>query len=306
MSIQQTEKIWFDGELVPWADATVHVMSHVLHYGSSIFEGIRVYKTNEGPQFFRLGCHVKRFFDSAKIYRLNLAHAETAVVEACKDVVRVNGLESAYVRPLGFQGANRLGLNPGDDPARLAIIAVEWGTLHGATSLEDGIDVCVSSWARLTPNTLPVMAKAGGHYLNSQLIHTEAERHGYHEGVGLTSDGTVSEGAGENIFVVRDGVLITPALTGSLLGGITRDSVLKLAADLGIPTETSTIPREMLYTSDEVFMTGTAAEITPIRSVDRIEVGGGKPGAVTQALQTAFFGLFTGETKDSHGWLEAV
>ena len=304
--MQQSEKIWFDGELVPWADATVHVMSHVLHYGSSIFEGIRVYETGDGPQFFRLGCHVKRFFESAKIYRLNLAQDRHTVSEACKDVVRANGLASAYVRPLGFQGATRLGLNPGEDPARLAIIAVEWGTLHGESSLDDGIDVCVSSWARLTPNTLPVMAKAGGHYLNSQLIHSEAERHGYQEGVGLAADGTVSEGAGENIFIVRDGVLITPALTGSLLGGITRDSVLKLAADLGIPSETATIPREMLYTADEVFMTGTAAEITPIRSVDRISVGDGKPGEVTCALQTAFFGLFSAETKDSRGWLEPV
>jgi branched-chain amino acid aminotransferase len=238
---------------------------------------------------------VKRFFESAKIYRLNLAQDRHTVSEACKDVVRANGLASAYVRPLGFQGATRLGLNPGEDPARLAIIAVEWGTLHGESSLDDGIDVCVSSWARLTPNTLPVMAKAGGHYLNSQLIHSEAERHGYQEGVGLAPS-----------LTVRDGVLITPALTGSLLGGITRDSVLKLAADLGIPSETATIPREMLYTADEVFMTGTAAEITPIRSVDRISVGDGKPGEVTCALQTAFFGLFSAETKDSRGWLEPV
>jgi branched-chain amino acid aminotransferase len=303
MSIQETEWIWFDGKMVPWAEANVHVMTHALHYGSSVFEGIRVYDTPSGPRFFRLPCHLRRLRDSASIYRLPLNFSQEELQRACQDVVHDNQLPSAYVRPIAFHGYGMLGLNPGDAPARIAILAVPWANFHGGAAIEQGIDTCVSSWQRLAPNTVPVMAKAGGNYLSSQLIHMEAKRNGFDEGIALGPDGTISEGAGENLFLVRDGVVQTPVVGGSLLAGITRDTVMRLGADLGLEIRETPIPRETLYTADEVFLTGTAAEISPVRSVDRIEIGSGQPGPVTKALQKKFFGLFSGETEDRYGWL---
>ncbi len=306
MSMQETESIWFDGELVPWAEANVHVLTHALHYGSSVFEGVRVYDTPAGPRFFRLACHLRRLLDSAAIYRLQIPFDLEQLTQACRAVVRENGLRAAYLRPIAFHGFGQLGLDPGEAPARLAIAAVPWGNFHGTKSLDEGIDACVSSWQRLAPNTVPVMAKAGGNYLSSQLIHMEAKRNGFHEGIALGPDGTVSEGAGENLFVVRDGVVRTPAVGGSLLAGITRDTVLQLAAERQLEMHEMSVPRETLYTADEIFMTGTAAEILPVRSVDRIEIGGGRPGPVTRALQEDFFGLFSGQRDDCHGWLSGV
>lgn len=306
MSMQQTEWIWFDGELVPWAEANVHVMTHALHYGSSVFEGIRVYATPTGPKFFRLPCHLRRLADSAATYRLKLEFDQEELTKACQEVVRKNELRSAYVRPIAFHGFGQLGLDPGEAPARLAIAAVPWANFHGGSAIGEGIDTCISSWQRLAPNTVPVMAKAGGNYLSSQLIHMEAKRNGFDEGIALGPDGTVSEGAGENLFVVRDGVVRTPIVSGSLLAGITRDTVMRIGADLGIEIREAVVPRETLYTADEIFLTGTAAEISPVRSVDRIDIGTGKPGPVTQAMQREFFGLFSGETEDRYGWLMGV
>ncbi|QDV08756.1 Branched-chain-amino-acid aminotransferase [Planctomycetes bacterium Poly30] len=295
-----------DGEIVPWESATVHVMTHALHYGSSVFEGIRAYSTDAGPCFFPLEAHVDRFFDSAAIYRMQLPFDRSEMRNACHAVVRENRLEAAYVRPLAFHGYGQIGLNPGTAPARVVVAAVPWGSMHGKAAIEHGIDACVSSWQRIAPNTIPVLAKAGGNYLSGQLIHMEALRNGYHEGIALGPDGTVSEGAGENLFVVKNGVIRTPRVSGSLLAGITRDAVIQLGADLGCKIEEATIPRETLYTADEVFMTGTAAEITPVRSVDRAPIGTGRPGPITQRIQQAFFGLFEGTTPDRHGWLETV
>lgn len=303
MSMRETEWIWFDGELVPWAEANVHVMTHALHYGSSVFEGIRLYDTPMGPKFFRLACHLRRLADSAAIYRLPLEYSQEQLTAACRAVVRENNLRVAYVRPLAFHGFGQIGLDPGTESARLAIAAVPWGNIH---SVDEGVDTCVSSWQRLAPNTVPVMAKAGGNYLSSQLIHMEAKRNGFDEGIALGPDGTVSEGAGENIFVVRDGVIRTPGIGGSLLAGITRHTVMRLGIDLGIEIQEAVVPRETLYTADEVFMTGTAAEISPVRSVDRIEIGDGRPGPITRTLQKEFFGLFSGDTEDRHDWLSGI
>ncbi|MFT5733093.1 MAG: branched-chain amino acid aminotransferase [Planctomycetota bacterium] len=306
MAIQATNWIWMDGEIVPWEDANVHVMTHALHYGSSIFEGIRAYATEEGPCLFRLQAHIDRFFDSAAIYRMPLPFGRDAIMEACRAVLRENHLGAAYLRPLAFHGYGHLGLNPGAEPARVMVAAVPWGSLHGTSAIDDGIDACVSSWQRIAPNTIPVLAKAGGNYLSGQLIHMEAIRNGYHEGIALGPDGTVSEGAGENLFIVKNGVIRTPHVSGSLLAGITRDAVIKLGRDLGFEMVEASIPRETLYTADEVFMTGTAAEITPVRSVDRACIGDGLPGPMTRQLQDAYFGLFQGRTPDTHGWLETV
>ena len=304
--IKETNSIWFDGELVPWRDAQVHVLTHALHYGSSVFEGIRVYETPDGPRFFRLTDHIRRFFDSAKIYAMPLPADPQTVCAASCQVVRANGLKSAYVRPVAFYGYGSLSLDPTESPVHLAVAAMEWGTLHGNDAIEKGIDTCVSSWQRIAPNTMPVMAKAGGHYLSSQLIHMEARRNGFHEGIALGADGTVAEGSGQNIFVVRDGVVRTPPAAGSLLVGITRDSVIRLLRDQGLEVIETAIARESLYTADEVFMTGTAAEIAPVRSVDRNPVGDGEPGSITRDLQRRFFGLFEGRTEDRHGWLTAL
>jgi branched-chain amino acid aminotransferase len=308
MPIAATQFIWFNGKLVPWEKATVHVLSHALHYGSSVFEGVRAYATPKGVAIFRLSEHTRRLFDSAKIYRITIPYTPEQINAAQREVIAVNGLKNgAYLRPVAFRGYGEIGVAPKiEPPVDVAVAAWEWGKYLGADSEAEGVDVCVSSWQRVAPNTIPAMAKAAGNYLSSQLISLEAKRLGFAEGIGLAPDGTVSEGAGENLFVIRDGVIHTPGFAHSVLGGITRDSVIKLARDLGFEVRESSVPREMLYIADEVFFTGTAAEVTPIRSVDRITVGTGRRGPITEKLQKAFFGLFTGATPDKYGWLEPV
>ncbi|HJS21990.1 MAG TPA: branched-chain amino acid transaminase [Steroidobacteraceae bacterium] len=308
MPIKATQSIWFNGKLVPWEKATVHVLTHALHYGSSVFEGIRAYETPKGVCIFRLTDHTRRLFDSARIYRIEMPYTEEQINAACKAVVAVNGLsKGAYLRPLVFRGYGEIGVTPKvDPPTEVAIAAMEWGAYLGAEGLENGVDVCVSSWQRVAPNTIPALAKAGGNYLSSQLIGLEARRLGFAEGIGLGPDGLVSEGAGENLFLVRDGVIHTPTIAASILGGLTRDTVMRLARERGLEVRETPIPREMLYLADELFFTGTAAEITPVRSVDRIKIGIGKRGPVTESLQKAFFGLFEGRTPDKWGWLEHV
>ncbi len=306
MSIQPTEWIWKNGKLVPWAEATVHVLTHGLHYGSSVFEGIRVYETPGGPAFFRLKPHIERLFRSAKIHGMPLPLEVHELEDACAETVRANGLKCAYVRPLAFRGMGTLGFDPTPSPVEIIIAAVEWGRLLGAEGIENGIDVCVSSWQRCAPNTMPLLAKAGGNYLSSQLMHNEAKRNGYTEAIGLSYDGTVSEGSGENIFVIRDGVIYTPGSDQSILCGITRASVITLAEQLGVEVREARIPRESLYVADEIFLTGTAAEITPVRSVDRTRIGNGGRGEITHKIQDAFFGLFDGSTEDRFGWLTPI
>jgi branched-chain amino acid aminotransferase len=308
MPIPATPYIWFNGELIPWEKATVHVLVHALHYGSSVFEGVRAYETPKGVAIFRLREHTTRLFDSAKIHRIKIPFKPEEINAACKLAVSANELaRGAYIRPIAFRGYGEIGVAPKiDPPVEVAIAAWEWGKYLGAESEELGVDVCISSWQRVAPNTIPALAKAGGNYLSSQLISQEAKRLGFAEGIGLAPDGTVSEGAGENLFLVKDGVLYTPNLAHSVLAGITRDSILRLARERGIETREIAMPREMLYLADELFFTGTAAEVTPIRSVDGIQIGIGRRGPVTETLQKAFFGLFTGTTADKWGWLDYV
>ncbi len=308
MSFEGAKLIWHNGQMIPWDQATVHVMAHALHYGSSVFEGIRVYKTPDGPKVFRLSDHMQRLFDSAKIHSIPIPFDLPTLIGACKEVVQANELmNGAYIRPIAFRGLGDVGLCPKPEhPVDVSIGAWEWGAYLGTDGLEKGVDVCVSSWNRVAPNTIPALAKAGGNYLSSTLISAEAKRLGFAEGIALSTDGLVSEGAGENLFVVRGGILITPPSASSILTGITRDTVIQLAAKLGVQLVEQSIPREMLYLADEMFFTGTAVEITPIRSIDRIEIGEGRRGPITKKLQDAFFGLFTGETEDRHGWLEEL
>ena len=303
MPIRESKYIWFNGEMVPWEKATVHVMTHALHYGSSVFEGIRAYETPQGAAIFRLREHIRRLFDSCRIYRMDPPFTPDQVFEACRAVVRENGLKNAYIRPLVWRGYGEMGLNPLRSPVEVMVAAMEWGAYLGAEGLEHGVDVHVSSWQRVAPNTLPAMAKAGGNYLSSQLIVMEAARNGYAEGIALDVHGWLSEGSGENLFLIRDGVIYTPPVTAALLPGITRDAVITLAQQLGYEVREQNLPREMLYLADELFFTGTAAEVTPIRSVDKLPVGSGKRGPITTAIQKAFFGLFSGETEDRWGWL---
>jgi branched-chain amino acid aminotransferase len=304
MPITSTKYIWFNGDLVPWEKATVHVLTHALHYGSSVFEGVRCYDTAAGPAFFRLTAHLRRLYDSATIYRMKIGYNLDQMREACRAVVSENSLTSAYLRPLAWRGYGEIGVSGLRNPVEVMVAAFPFGAYLGADGLENGIDVMVSSWARPAPNTTPSMAKAGGNYLSSQLISMEAERNGYAEGIALDVNGNLSEGAGENLFVVRDGVIYTPPLTAALLPGVTRDAVMTLARHLGYDVREYALPREMLYLADELFFTGTAAEVTPIRSVDRIEIGTGRRGPVTTAIQQAFFALVTGKMKDRWGWLE--
>jgi branched-chain amino acid aminotransferase len=308
MPIPATQFIWFNGKLVPWDKATVHVLSHALHYGSSVFEGERAYETPRGVAIFRLRDHTRRLFDSAKIYRIALPYSPEQINDACRQVIAANDLKrGAYIRPVVFRGYGEIGVTPKNDPPTdVAIAAWEWGKYLSSDAEDAGVDACVSSWNRVAPNTLPALAKAGGNYLSSQLIGAEARRLGFAEGIGLSPDGTLSEGSGENLFLVKDGVLLTPALAHSVLGGLTRDSVIRLARERGIEVRELSIPRELLYLADEAFFTGTAVEITPIRSVDRLAVGNGKRGPVTETLQNAFFGLFSGKTPDRWGWLDYV
>jgi branched-chain amino acid aminotransferase len=309
MPIPATQLIWFNGKLVPWEKATVHVLSHALHYGSSVFEGVRAYETPKGVAIFRLQDHTRRLFDSAKIYRIPLPFSPEQINAACRQVIAANGLtRGAYLRPVVFRGYGEMGVSPKNEPpTEVAVAAWEWAKYLSSHESEDqGVDVCVSSWQRVAPNTLPALAKAGGNYLSGQLIGAEARRLGFAEGIGLSTDGTISEGSGENIFLVKDGVLMTPALAHSVLGGLTRDTIIRLAKERGIEVRECALPRELLYIADEAFFTGTAVEITPIRSVDRLTVGAGKRGPITEMLQNAFFGLFTGKTADKWGWLDHV
>jgi branched-chain amino acid aminotransferase len=302
-----TEKIWHNGRLIPWKDATIHVLSHVVSYGTSVFEGIRCYATPSGPAVFRLHEHVRRMLDSAKIYRMeDVGYSHAALSEAMLEVVRVNQLDSCYIRPIILRGYGEMGVNPLKNPIDIYIACWRWGQYLGEEALAEGVDVCVSSWNRIAPNTLPALAKAGANYMNSQLIKMEALANGYSEGIALDANGFVSEGSGENIFVVRDGKIHTPPLGASVLPGITRDSVLQLARDLDIPIVETLVPREMLYIADEVFFSGTAAEITPIRSVDRVRVGAGHRGPIAEQLQKEFFAIVNGTKPDRYHWLSPV
>ncbi|MZG57161.1 branched-chain-amino-acid transaminase [Photobacterium lucens] len=299
--------IWFNGEIVPWADANVHVLTHAMHYGTSVFEGIRCYNTPKGPAVFRHKEHMDRLLNSAKIYRFPIPYSCDALMEICRETIRVNKLDSAYIRPLGYVGNVGLGVCPPvNTKMDLIVAAFPWGSYLGEEALENGVDAMISSWNRAAPNTIPTAAKAGGNYLSSLLVGSEARRHGYAEGIALSVDGYLSEGAGENIFVVSNGVLSTPPTTSAILPGITRDTIMILAKERGYEVREENIAREALYLADEIFMTGTAAEIVPVRSVDQITVGSGKRGPVTKELQAAYFGLFNGETEDKWGWLDYV
>jgi branched-chain amino acid aminotransferase len=303
----QTDSIWFNGELRKQAECTVHVMSHALHYGSSVFEGIRAYETPGGTAVFRLTDHIRRLRYSANVYRIPLVYSDEVLNQACRDTVRVNGLASAYLRPLVMRGNCGMGVLPKKmDVVDVAIIATSWGAYLGEEGLRNGIRACFTSWQRLAPNTIPTGVKAGGNYLSSQLIGLEARDRGFEEGIALGNDGLLSEGAGENIFIVSQGRIMTPPVSASILSGITRHTVMVLAAELGLTVVEQTIAREQVYAADEVFMTGTAAEVTPVRQVDHMTIGAGGCGPVTRAIQDAFFGLFNGKTKDQWGWLEPL
>jgi branched-chain amino acid aminotransferase len=306
MAFSGTGKVWMNGTIVDWADAKIHVATHVVHYGSAVFEGARCYKTPNGSVFFRLDAHMRRLYDSARIYRMEYGIDRAAFTRAVVDTVKANGLEACYIRPLIYRGYQALGVNPLPCPVEAAILVWEWGAYLGAGALEQGVDVRVSSWTRSAPNTFPAMAKSVANYANSSLIKMEAVLDGYSEGIALDPEGHLSEGSGQNLFLVRDEILYTPPLAASVLPGITRDSVMALARDLGFTVREQDLPREMLYVADEVFFAGTAAEITPIRSVDKIAVGAGKRGPVTAAIQQAFFDCINGKIPDRHGWLTPV
>lgn len=302
----ESGKIWFNGELVDWEDANIHVLSHVVHYGSSVFEGIRCYKTPKGSAIFRLKEHVTRLFNSAKIYRMDVDYTMEEFFQAIIDTIKANDLDECYIRPVIFRGYGKLGVHPLENPLDYVIAAWSWGKYLGEEALEKGVDVGISSWHRLTPNTMPNMAKAGSNYMNSQLAKMEAVEHGYHEAIMLDYQGTVSEGSGENVFLVHDGALYTPPLSSSILPGITRDSIIKLAESMDIEVKQENIPREMLYIADEVFLTGTAAEVTPIRSIDQIKIGNGAKGEITGKLQEKFFSIISGYEEDKFNWLTYV
>jgi branched-chain amino acid aminotransferase len=302
MAIQKTEKIWHNGKLILWDDAKLHVMSHVVNYGSSVFEGVRCYSLPSGPAIFRAPEHAQRLLDSAKVYRIDVDFSREDIIQAMCDVVANNGIWPCYLRPIILRGYGEAGVNPFNSPTEVYVCNYPWGKYLGSDA-DQGCDVCVSSWTRLAPNTLPTMAKAGANYMNSQLIKMEAIINGYAEGIALDANGYVSEGSGENLFIVRNGVLQTAPLGNSVLPGITRDSILTIAKDLGLPVIEQMIPREMLYLADEAFFTGTAAEVTPIRSVDKISVGKGVTGPITKAVQKEFYAVVRGEKADRHNWL---
>ncbi|MGH9338951.1 MAG: branched-chain amino acid transaminase [Acidobacteriota bacterium] len=306
MSTLKADLIWRNGELIDWDQATVHVLSHALHYGSSWFEGIRCYETSRGSEVFRLSEHVQRLFDSCKIYRTEVPFSPQEIHDAALETIRANRLQHCYIRPLVFRGAGTMGVNPLKAPVEVCIVVFEWGRYLGEEAVEEGVDVCVSSWTRAAPNTFPTLAKAGANYSNSGLIKMEATLNGFAEGIALDSFGFISEGSGENVFLVRNGRLYTPPMNSAILPGITRHSVITLAEDLGYEVSEQNIPREMLYIADEIFLTGTAAEVTPVRSVDHIVIGLGRRGAVTTEIQKAFFDYVTGETEDRHGWMTGV
>ncbi len=305
MTMRYPEWIWHNGAIKPWADATTHVMSHAIHYGSSVFEGIRSYETPKGPAIFRLTDHNRRLMASARIYDMPMPYSVDQINAACREVLKKNELGKAYLRPVAFRGLGGFGLSA-DTPTDTAVAAWQMGAYLGDGVLEEGIDACVSSWQRFAPNTIPAGAKAGGNYLSGQLVAREARRLGFGEGIALASTGLLSEGAGENLFLVFDGALHTTPISAALLNGITRNTIMTLARANGIPVVERDIPREYLYLCDELFMCGTAAEITPIRSVDGRQVGIGRAGPVTRRVQELFFGLFNGKTEDKFGWLEYV
>jgi branched-chain amino acid aminotransferase len=306
MAMKESGKIWMNGKLVDWKDAKVHVLCHALHYGSAVFEGLRCYKTANGSACFRLQEHTDRLFNSAKIYRMDIPFTKDEINRAILDLIALNELEACYVRPLAYRGYSQLGVNPAGCPIEVAIAAWEWGAYLGPEALEHGVDVCVSSWHRAAPNTFPAMAKASANYMSSQLIKMEAISHGYVEGIALDSFGHVSEGSGENVFMVRHGVLITPPFGSSVLPGITRNTVIAFAQEMDIKVIEEQVPREALYIADEVFFTGSAAEITPIKSIDKVTIGSGRRGPITRRLQEHFFKYLAGEIEDTHGWLTFV
>lgn len=298
----QTEWIWKDGAFLPWQSAQIHVMSHVVHYGSSVFEGLRCYETPTGSAIFRAEDHFRRLIKSASIYRMPVEYSVEELTQASQELFRRNNLRAGYLRPIVIRGFGALGVNPAPCPVEVYLMCWPWGAYLGAEGLERGVDVCVSTWARPAPNTYPALAKAGGNYLNGQLVKMEAVANGYAEAIALGTDGLVSEGSGQNLFLVEGGTLVTPRMDGTMLGGITRDTVIHLALDLGIEVREESVPREALYTADELFFTGTAAEVTPIRSVDRIDVGEGAPGPVTRKIQQAYLDLVEGRRADTRGW----
>jgi branched-chain amino acid aminotransferase len=304
--ITATDWIWRDGEFIPWNDAQVHLLSHSLQFGSSVFEGIRCYSTPRGPAIFRLEDHLVRMVNSCKIYRMELRYTIDDLVAACCELVEKNALDACYLRPMVIRGYGATGMVPFDSPIEVYLPCWPWGAYLGEGALENGVDACVSTWNRVAPNTIPSMAKVAGNYLSGQLVKMEALTNGFHEAIALNVDGTISEGSGQNVFLVVNGTIYTSPVDGTLLQGITRDTILTLARDLGIPTREQSLPREALYTADEVFLTGTASEVTPVRSVDRIKVGAGKPGAITQQLQRRFLEVARGTTEDTHGWLTYV
>ncbi|MBI3669360.1 MAG: branched-chain amino acid transaminase [Acidobacteria bacterium] len=306
MGVKKTDKIWHNGKFINWDDAQVHVISHVISYGSAVFEGIRCYQTRQGPAIFRLREHMQRLVHSARIYRMELAYTLDELCAAGVEVVRANKMGACYLKPIVLRGYGEVGVNPFPCPVEVYMACWEWGSYLGAEAVEKGVDVCVSSWTRIAPNTLPAMSKSAANYMNSQLIRMEAIVNGYVEGIALDASGCVSEGSGENLFLVQDGVVITPPLASSVLPGITRRSLMTLCEDLKVPVREQVIPREMLYIADEVFFTGTAAEVTPLRSIDRIPIGNGSRGPVTKLLQEEFFALTSGAKPDRHNWLTPV
>lgn len=306
MAFTPAKRIWMDGEFVDWDSARIHVLSHVVHYGSSVFEGIRCYDTPSGPAVFRLRDHIRRLFGSARIYRMTIPYTEDEIVEVCRRAVVENDLRACYIRPVVYRGYGSMGVDPRPCPVRVAIAVWGWGAYLGEDALESGVDVQVASWSRMAPNTFPALAKSGANYANSQLIKLEAVTNGYAEGIALDVDGFISEGSGENLFLVRGGRVHTPADSSSILSGITRASVITLLREQGVEVEEGRLPRDMLYLADELFFTGTAAEITPIRSVDRIPVGAGRPGPVTRGVQESLSAILTGQAEDRHGWMHAV
>lgn len=306
MAFSGTGKIWMNGTLVDWADAKIHIASHVIHYGSGVFEGARCYSTPRGSACFRLDAHMKRLYDSARIYRMEPEVTVAAMTEAVLETIRANEQKACYIRPLIYRGYKALGVNPFPCPVDTAVLTWEWGAYLGKDALENGVDVRVASWARSAPNTFPTLAKTSANYANSSLIKMEAITEGYSEGIALDTFGYLSEGSGQNLFIVREGTIYTPPLTASILPGITRSSVITIARDLGYKVREEMLPRELLYICDEAFFAGTAVEITPIRSVDKIKVGDGRRGPITEAIQKAYFDIINGEVPDRYGWLTFV
>ncbi|HKO05848.1 MAG TPA: branched-chain amino acid transaminase [Candidatus Acidoferrales bacterium] len=306
MALNKTEKIWHNGKMIPWDDAQIHVLSHVVNYASAVFEGIRCYSTPRGPAVFRLPEHMQRLLNSAKIYRMDPPYAHGDFCSAALDLIRANAMDACYIRPIVLRGYGDVNVNPFNCPIEVYMACWDWGKYLGVEALEQGVDVCISTWTRMAPNTLPAMAKAIGNYLNSQLVRMEAVVNGFTEGIALDVNGHVSEGSGENIFLYANGTLFTPPLANSVLPGITRDTLFTLARDLGIPVAEQLIPREALYVADEVFLCGTASEVTPVRSIDRITIGNGGRGPITKRLQDEFFALVEGRKPDRHGWLTPV